>query len=126
MGDNIAIIATNCLCPLIVIVMGIVMMHRPGKFRSGIGYQTSMSQKNEQTWYTAQAFFAKAAVLSNIPVLALSAAFTVIFVLKGLDDKDEVGLMIMVTSIQVAVLFGDIFATEKHLRSRFDKDGNPK
>ncbi|MGN0699661.1 MAG: SdpI family protein [Oscillospiraceae bacterium] len=126
MGDNIAIIAANCLCPLIVIVIGVVMMVRPGKFRSGIGYHTSMSQKNEQTWYTAQVFFAKAAVFSNIPVLALSAAFTVISVLKGLDDKEEVGLMIMVTSIQVAVLLCDIFATEKHLRSRFDKDGNPK
>lgn len=126
MTENIIIIACNSVCPLLMIIISIAMMFRPGQFRSGIGYHTSMSQKSESTWYEAQAFFSKVTLFSNIPTLVISAALTAILEFRGLSDKDEIAMIIMVCTIQVVVLMCDIIATEKHLHDNFDKDGNPK
>ena len=49
MAEKIIIIACNSVGPLLLIIISIAIMFRPGQFKSGIGYHTSMSQKSEST-----------------------------------------------------------------------------
>lgn len=120
------VVFCNVICPLVMIITSAIMALKPCEFGSSIGYRTSMSMKNELTWYSAQAYFSKICLISNIPMLVISVALTIILIKKGLSENDLVAMIIMVTFIQAVVVIGDIVATEMYLKKRFDSNGNPR
>lgn len=126
MAEFIGITFCNSICPLVMIITAAIMALRPCEFGGSFGYRTQMSMKNELTWYSAQAYFSKICLISNIPTLIISAAITIILLNTKLSENDLVAMIIVVTFIQAAVVIGDIIATERYLKKRFDSRGNPK
>jgi uncharacterized membrane protein len=92
----------------------------PDEINSVIGYRTSMSLKNLDTWTFAHKYSGKVWLRSGIINAILSSVF--IFALQNLKNYNQ--LMLVLFYIQIAVLLLVIPLTEIALRKVFDKNGN--
>lgn len=123
MGFFIAMFFCNLLIPLTMMITGYMMYKHPPKEINGvIGYRTTRSTKNMDTWrfahdYCGRLWF-KAGIILFIPSIAVQIPFA------G-SNEDVVGIMtVIVETVQVVVLIGSIFPVEKALKTNFDDDGN--
>lgn len=123
MGFFIAMFFCNLLIPLTMIITGYMMYKHPPKEINGvIGYRTTRSTKNMDTWrfahdYCGRLWF-KAGIILFIPSIAVQIPFA------G-SNEDVVGIMtVVVETLQLIVLIGSIFPVEKALKTNFDDDGN--
>lgn len=123
MGFFIAMFFCNLLIPLTMIITGYMMYKHPPKEINGvIGYRTTRSTKNMDTWrfahdYCGRLWF-KAGIILFIPSIAVQIPFA------G-SNEDVVGIMtVVVETVQLIVLIGSIFPVEKALKTNFDDDGN--
>lgn len=123
MGFFIAMFFCNLLIPLTMIITGYMMYKHPPKEINGvIGYRTTRSTKNMDTWrfahdYCGRLWF-KAGIILFIPSIAAQMPFA------G-SNEDVVGIMtVVVETLQLIVLIGSIFPVEKALKTNFDDDGN--
>lgn len=123
MGFFIAMFFCNLLIPLTMMITGYMMYKHPPKEINGvIGYRTTRSTKNMDTWrfahdYCGRLWF-KAGIILFIPSIAAQMPFA------G-SNEDVVGIMtVVVETIQLIVLIGSIFPVEKALKTNFDDDGN--
>lgn len=123
MGFFIAMFFCNLLIPLTMMITGYMMYKHPPKEINGvIGYRTTRSTKNMDTWrfahdYCGRLWF-KAGIILLIPSIAAQMPFA------G-SNEDVVGIMtVVVETIQLIVLIGSIFPVEKALKTNFDDDGN--
>lgn len=115
----------NLLLPAIMLVAGKAFMkNSPKKINQIIGYRTTMSMKNEDTWQFAHAVAGKfwwKWGWGTLPV----AVVPMLFVLGQSEDMIAVvGLIIM--CVLMLPLLAVIPHTEKALRNTFDEDGNRK
>ena len=92
----------------------------PDVINSVIGYRTSMSSKNMDTWTFAHKYSGKVWLRSGIITAIISSVF--IFALQNLKNYNK--LMPVLFYIQIAVLLLVIPLTEIALRKVFDKNGN--
>lgn len=92
----------------------------PDKINSVIGYRTSMSSKNMDTWTFSHKYSGKVWLRSGIITAMISSVF--IFALQNLKNYNQ--LMLVLFYIQIAVLLVVIPLTEIALRKVFDKNGN--
>jgi uncharacterized membrane protein len=104
--------------PLILLIGFIFKMYPPKKINRIYGYRTPMSMKNEHTWKEANTHSAE----SMIKVGVLTTLFQV---LTQILFEYESAMMISSIFLVVALLIS-VVLTEKHLRNKFDKDGNWK
>ncbi len=111
--------------PLSFMIAGLAIWRNPQPL-GGLGYRTSRSEKNEQTWHFAQVTFGRIAFFSNIPVLMLSAAAAAIAVLTSPTADQLTVMLVIIAALIVAVMTGGIAATEKKLAKAFDKNGMPR
>jgi uncharacterized membrane protein len=87
-----------------------------------IGYRTSMSTKNKDTWNFAHRYAGKVWIRSGI----ITAIISVIFVFALQSCRNYSQLMLVLFYTQIAILLLVIPLTEIALRKTFDKNGNKK
>ena len=125
MYGNIMLMVITILFCVVFIIAGFIIWKFPPAYK-GLGYHTDMSEKNPATWRFAQVYCGRTMFISFLPALALSAAAELIGFFAGLSDSDFTTLSVVVIAVQVMLVFVVIVMTEKALRERFDKNGNPK
>ncbi len=115
--------ATNLLLPFIMIVIGHIFSKRPPKeINHFVGYRTSMSMKNEDTWVFAHHHCGK--MWQIVGACMLVPSFLLMLFVIG-KDTETVGIFSsVVIGVQTAILVASIIPTEIALRKNFDKDGN--
>lgn len=115
----------NLLIPLLMIIVGRMMYkHTPKNINGVYGYRTKMSMKNQDTWNFAHDYcgrlWYKVGCIMLIPTIIVQLPFIH-------SSENVVGIMVAVLeTIQVCVLIGCIFPTERALKRAFDNKGNRK
>ncbi|MFA6866917.1 MAG: SdpI family protein [Clostridia bacterium] len=92
----------------------------PNKINSVIGYRTSMSSKNMDTWTFAHKYSGKVWLISGSINAIISSV--IIFTFQNLKNYNQ--LMGVLIFIQILVLLLVVPLTELALRKVFDKKGN--
>lgn len=115
----------DLLVPLTMILGGYFMWKHPPKTINGfMGYRTSRSMKNIDTWKFAQEYCGR--FWWKIGWMILFPSFAVHIPIYGASD-DSIGLVgVILVTIQTIILTGSIFPTERALQKNFDQNGNRK
>ncbi len=102
---------------------GWLFQKRPPKEINDLyGYRTSMSSKNRQTWIFAHQYAGKIWFFCGIVNFFVS----VILLLATRQTEYFETLATTLLFVQMVPLIGVIFPTERALRKKFDRFGNPK
>lgn len=112
----------GCSLPLLMLFTGIVFEKNPPGDIGGIGYNTSFSRLNNDTWKTAQLTMSRLWKKLGLIMLAVSLLLLLIFSFIFSGD----GLLLAMTGliiVQVAAMSGSIFLIERELRKIFDDEG---
>ena len=112
----------NLLMPTIMLIGGFFMYKYPPKEINGIiGYRTTMSRKNKDTWkfahdYCGRLWF-KIGLVLLIPTIIIQIPF-------AYSSEDTIGYMtLFVEGIQLVTLLGSIVFVERALKKTFDENG---
>lgn len=93
----------------------------PQKINSLTGYRTSRSMQNMGTWLFAHHYIGKLWWRTGWVILVPS--ITIHFPFYGASN-DAIGIVSLILAfIQIAVLTGSIFPTEKALKTTFTEEG---
>ncbi len=122
MGFWIFMVIMLLLIPITMIGFGKYFTKAaPKEINMVVGYRTSMSMKNKDTWCFAHNYFGK--IWYNAGRFLLLSVLLMCLVLgKSEDAIGYLGVVIM--HVQMIFLVGAIFPTERALRKNFDKNGN--
>ena len=106
------------MVPIITLITGYLMYrHTPKSINGLVGYRTSRSMINQDTWNFANKYCAllwiKIGIVSSI----------VSFLIYILFDVNEI-VSIVIVLIQTFLLLLSIIPVEKTLKNTFDDDGN--
>lgn len=113
----------DLLVPLTMVIGGYLMWKHPPKTINGLmGYRTSRSMKNMDTWKFAHEYAGR--LWWKIGWVILLPSFAIHIPVYGASD-DMIGLVggILVT-IQIIILIGSIYPTENALKKNFNDDGS--
>lgn len=118
-------VITLLLIPVIMIVVGRIYRDKAsGGINHFIGYRTTMSMKNDETWKFAHNYFSKMWYKWGLVMIPFSV-LPMIWVIG--KDEDTIGnLGAIICSLQIVPILVSIVLTEKALKDNFDKDGNRK
>jgi uncharacterized membrane protein len=117
------ILCCDLIIPLSMIFFGWFMWkHPPQKINSLIGYRTSRSMKNIDTWLFAQHHSGKLWWRIGWVILVPSIIIHLPFYGASDDAVRIVGLIL--PFIQIGVLLGSIYPTERALKRNFTEEGN--
>ena len=112
----------NLLIPIVMLICGFFMSKYPPKEINGIiGYRTTMSRKNKDTWkfahdYCGRLWF-KIGLVLLIPAIIIQIPF-------AYSSEDTIGYMtLFVEGIQLVTLLGSIVFVERALKKTFDENG---
>jgi len=123
MGFWIFILICNSLVPLTMIIVGAITLKKPPKEINGImGYRTTMSMKNADTWQFANKLCGK--IFFKWGWLVLAATVIAMLPIIGRDEDTIATWGVILTAVQMLPFLIPIFIVERALRKRFDKDGN--
>ena len=125
MGIWFMMLGFNLLIPAIMLGSGkLFSKNSPKDINWIIGYRTTMSMKNEDTWAFAHkvagAFWWKWGWIT----LAVTAIVMLLLLGQSVELVSTVGCVLMF--LQLIPVLAVIPHTEKALRNTFDKDGNRK
>ena len=123
MGIWVLMLGCNLLIPVIMLIAGrLFMKSAPKEINRILGYRTTMSMKNQDTWQFAHAVAGGFWFRWGWAALAI-AVVPMLFVLgKSEGLISAVGLVVML--VLMIPLIAVIPYTEKLLCHTFDKDGN--
>ena len=125
MGFWIYMLCMSVLIPTIMLVIGRIFLFRaPKNINYLLGYRTTRSMKNEDTWTFAHTHCGKVWWIGGWILLPLSVIPLLFVIGKDQELIGNVGLI--VTLIDTALLMLSIIPTELALRKTFDQDGNRK
>lgn len=111
--------------PAVMIFGGRMMWkHPPGKINGIIGYRTSRSMKNKETWKFAQEYCGRLWWKIGWLMLAPSAILHISFYGCPEETVGMVGGFLCI--VQCAVLIGSIFPTERALKKNFTDEGKQR
>lgn len=117
------VLICDLLVPLTMIIGGYFMWkHAPKKINGLMGYRTSRSMKNMNTWKFAHEYCGRLWLKIGCVILLPSAAVH-IPVYGASDDTIGLGGGVLIT-IQVIILIVSIFPTEIALKKTFNDDGS--
>jgi len=123
MGFWVFMTAMNLVLPFIMIVIGYIFIKKPPKeINHLVGYRTTMSMKNKDTWDFAHRHCGKNWQITGLCMLVPSALVMLFFIGKDIQTVGEFGSVVM--GVQTVILLGSLIPTEIALRKNFDKDGN--
>ncbi|WP_304583524.1 SdpI family protein [Acutalibacter muris] len=122
MGFWIYMLLMDLLIPLIMLGFGWYFSKGGPRDINGVfGYRTSMSMKNGETWEFAHRHCGKIWRVWGLVMAPLSAVPMLFALGKGEDAVGTVGGI--VCGVQLIVLIGSIFPTERALKRNFDEEG---
>ncbi len=98
--------------------------HCPKQINGMVGYRTSMSMKNMDTWKFAHDHAGK--LWWKIGWIILIPTILIHIPLFSASDNAIGGLSVIVIMVQLPFLIGPIFSTEKALKNNFNEDGTRK
>ena len=125
MGFWFFMVITLLLIPVIMIVVGKFYRDKAsGEINHFIGYRTTRSMKNDETWKFAHNYMGKLWYKYGIVLFVISAALMLLTI--GQDEDAVGGLAAIITTVQVFVMIVPGVLTEKALKENFDEDGNRK
>ena len=111
--------------PLVMIVVGrMTWKHCPKNINSLIGYRTTRSMKNMDTWKFAHEYCGKLWWKLGWLIMILTALMY-IPLYQGNDNMVGIAGNVLIT-IQCTVLIISIYPTEKALKEHFNDDGTRK
>ena len=116
------ILLCDLLVPTIMLVGGLIMVkHCPKRINGWLGYRTTRSMKNMDTWKFAHEYCGrlwwKVGLLSFILTVLVHLPF------YG-SNEDTIGTVsLVVVLVQVIVLLVPVFPTESALQKTFNDDG---
>ena len=122
MGFFIAMFVCNLLMPFIMLIGGYCMYRKPPKEINGlVGYRTTMSKKNKNTWKFAHDYcgrlWIKLWFILLIPTILVQIPFVH-------SSENAIGIVaLIVEAVQLAILLGSIVPVEKALKRTFDENG---
>ena len=94
----------------------------PKKINKVMGYRTTLSMKNDETWKFANIYSGKLLLYTGIGLLLHSILIPVLLRKTVFLDTFAIGFSFG----SVLVLIIPVLMTEIALHNKFDKDGNPK
>mgnify|MGYP005781055653 FL=1 len=111
--------------PVIMIFAGWMMWkHCPKDINGLVGYRTTRSMKNMDTWQFAHDFCGRLWWKIGFVMLAGSA---LVFAFVCRSDEKTIGIAVSVLLlVQCAVMIASIVPTEKALKNTFNDDGTRK
>ena len=113
---------TAILCPMIMIIMGILFRKSgPKKINYIYGYRTAMSMKNRDTWEFAHRYCGRVSLYIGL-IMLIPSAVPMLFVIGNSKLSGIIGIVICF--IDMIPLFVTIALTEKALNKTFDENGN--
>ena len=119
------VLVSDLLVPVIQIIFGWLMWkHGPKSVNNIYGYRTARSKKNPDTWKFANEHCGRIWWKAGLVLLVLTVLAHIPF--YGADEDTLGNLCLIVTFIQLAVLIGSIFPTERALKRTFNEDGTRK
>ena len=108
----------DILIPVLMIIAGRMMWKHPPKRINGIlGYRTSRSMKNMDTWKFAHDYCGRLWWKMGWILLLPSVAVHIPF--YGATDKVIGNVSLILTLVQIILLIGSIFPTERALKRNF-------
>lgn len=112
----------NLLIPIVMLTCGLLMYKKPPKEINGIiGYRTTMSRKNKDTWAFAHDYCGKLWIKLGLLLLILTIIIQIPFVHSS---ENAIGCMtLVVEGIQLVVILVSIVFVERALRKNFDEHG---
>lgn len=119
----IVMLLCDCLIPLLVIGMGLLMYKCcPTRIGGSFGYRTKRSMRNMDTWRFAHNYVGKLWVNAGLVMLVptVLAHIPLIYASESTIGWAALGIEMM----QVIVLFWTIYMTERALKKAFDEKGN--
>jgi hypothetical protein len=114
------------LTGLIFAAYGFIFKKYPPAMGEGIGYRTSLTKKNEDTWTTANTYSANVSMIGGAVLICLGLISPALPQnIVNTDTLTGVGLIpvILMTPVYSFIIIL-IFATETHLNKLFDENGN--
>ena len=106
------------MVPIITLITGYLMYrHTPKSINGLVGYRTSRSMINQDTWNVANKYCASWWIKLGIITTFISFLIYILF------DVNEI-VSIVIVLIQTFLLLLSIIPVEKALKNTFDDDGN--
>ena len=108
----------DLLIPLILMIAGRMMWkHCPKKINDIYGYRTRRSKRNMETWKFAHDYCGRLWWKWGWILLIISSVAHFPFIHS---DEDTIGILgIVLCAIQIVILFGTVFMTERTLKKEF-------
>lgn len=124
---SLDIISICCVLfiPLLLIIVGFIFSKKKlPKLNILLGYRTSLSMKNEDTWEVANRTLGKIWRIVGLIILPISVLATIPFIGK---PEDTIGIAItVITLVQTIIIVLTIIPIEVKLRKTFDENGKRK
>ena len=121
----IFMLVMNLWIPLFMIGFGRYSYKKaPKTINHLVGYRTTMSMKNMETWKFAHHYFGRIWYIGGFILLPVSVLLMLPLLGKDTDTVGMFGAAICI--LQVVILIGSIIPTEIALNKKFDKNGNPR
>lgn len=113
------------LIPLVLLVAGWMMQfHPPKKQNAWIGYRTTRSMKNAETWRFANTYCGKYWCISGGILLLVAVGCSVGYFFMSMQVQTIFVFGNIV--LQMAILICTLFQTERAIRTQFDETGKRK
>ena len=120
-----ALFICTLIVPVIVLLVGLLFLKVKIKdVNSVLGYRTSMSMKNQDTWDFANSYFPKVWIILSIGMIIVTLLLWLILNKQSESVVEKAATAITLT--QTGLLVFSIIPCEIALRKNFDKDGNRK
>ena len=120
----VSMLAVNLLIPAMMIGFGLMLLKKPpSKVNGLVGYRTSRSMKNQDTWDFAQRYMGKVWWKWGwimLPPVVLAQALTLLCP----DVNSMCSWSLVPTTAETVVLMVSIIPVERALKQNFDRDGN--
>ena len=116
-----SMLVCNLLMPVIMIVVGIIMMKRPPKkINAFVGYRTSRSMDNQESWNFANKHSGKLMIMFGI--IAIIPSVVIMLPFYGSDD-DTIGMISTVIMVfQFILIIIPIILTERILKRKVKEE----
>lgn len=125
MRYKIALYFVDLLIPVIIIFSGLLMKYRPPKkVNSFIGYRTSMSRLNMNTWKFAHDLCGRIWIKVGIIMFIFSLIIQIPFLFLNNNILDAVSIILEMSQLIIIIIAS--LPVEKALNDHFDKNGNRK
>ena len=119
------ILICDLLIPIVMILAGIIMWkHAPKQINGLLGYRTTRSMKNMDTWKFAHDHCGR--LWWKIGLILLIATIPAHLPFYHSSDDTLSALSLIVTGVQLVVLIASVFPTEMALKKTFHDDGTRK